>query len=266
MADPFWDLAMAPASAQEDVSSDTEYASSVYNCREVEIHGLRLCIRELLSEDGVMGEVGGELWSCSFVLALLLLQTEGLLSGSLCEVGAGCGLTGLVIARSGSALHITDAIPHLLENLEETIVLNEARYGQFAARPVVAALDWEDYAKASADRPAPPLGPFDVIFGSELVYTANQLCLADVFAQMLKPKTSIEDLAGELRPPCGVVLQRRDRIGWADFVERCETLGLRCTTTPVAELALDISSCQDQCELLLDDMVLCVIEKPQIST
>lgn len=81
------------------------------------------------------------------------------------ELGAGCGLCGLVCAQLGAArVLLTDYEPHVLALLAR----NAARNGLDAAR-AVRALDWL--------RPVPPdlAGAFTAVVGSDVVY-CRALC------------------------------------------------------------------------------------------
>lgn len=250
----------------------------------MELEGARATITEVVSDEGVLsGLVGGEIWRCSFMLALLILRHPALQQRSLCEVGAGTGLVGLIAARMGLQLTITDVVPSLLKNLEESVSDNERVHGIFPGqRPHIAALDWEDWA-LGVDAPAVdslPGAPYDVILGSELVYTPHHHCLADVLHRLLKPyvsseactewggsrgnvTVSVEGLWSLMQPPCAIIVQHGDRPGFSTFLERCEALGLVFNLTPAPQLGLGWEF--EGTRFASADMtgaVLCVIRNP----
>lgn len=77
-----------------------------------------------------------------------------------CEVGAGCGLTSIVLARLGAAVTVTDAdVSKCAGNLE----LNLS--GDAAARCRRQRLYWGDAAEAAACGP-----PFDVVVAGDCCY------------------------------------------------------------------------------------------------
>jgi hypothetical protein len=53
----------------------------------------------------------------------------------------------------GSSLLLAKVVPALVENLHETVALNEERFGPFAgARPLVVELDWCAFLEAEAEQ------------------------------------------------------------------------------------------------------------------
>ena len=112
---------------------------------------------------------GGQLWDASVVLALFL-RAHDLILGDVVELGAGCGLPGIDVARRGVArsVTLTDVPPAML-------ALAEANAQQNGADVSVARLDW-------ADEEADDF-PCDVLLGADVCYSPLH---ADLLASVVR--------------------------------------------------------------------------------
>ena len=103
-------------------------------------------------------------------------NVEGTAGGSfagrvVCELGAGCGLPGIVARVLGGAERVvlTDYFPHTVANLAHNIHANACAENVSAAK-----LDWADKSTWGDDL----VGSVDVIVGSDLVY--QESCVPDI--------------------------------------------------------------------------------------
>ena len=92
-------------------------ASRLLGRRRLVVH-----VRELSM---VRGGLGCALWDGSIVLARWLARNPQVVAGqTVVELGAGCGLPGLVAARVARQVVLTEYIPELVANLQYNIALN----------------------------------------------------------------------------------------------------------------------------------------------
>ncbi|TVU33630.1 hypothetical protein EJB05_25456 [Eragrostis curvula] len=118
-------------------------------------HDLRVDIIENIEED-----YGMFVWPCSVILAEYVWQQRSRFSGSrVVELGAGTSLPGLVAAKVGADVTLTD-IAHnteVLNNIRKICALNDANC-------TVLGLTWGDW-----DEPIFDLRP-DIILGADVLY------------------------------------------------------------------------------------------------
>ena len=121
---------------------------------------------------------GGIVWESAFCLAKYLRERSvGLVRSSkrgkkALEVGCGCGLLGLVLARDFAfdEVVMTDQ-SRVLENVtRENVEMNRKEIGGAATALHVMALDWEveEELKAVSER-----GPFDVVVGTDVLFSVH---------------------------------------------------------------------------------------------
>lgn len=110
----------------------------------------------------------GQLWPASQALARKMIKTD-IEGRRILEVGCGLGLASLVLQRRGANIIASDYHP-----LAEPFLDYNAKLNQL---PPVAYHDlpWE--------RPAPELGYFDMIIGSDILYERGH---ADTLARLIK--------------------------------------------------------------------------------
>ena len=141
---------------------------------------------------------GGIVWETAFLLALFLEhggeRGEWRAAGQrVLEVGAGCGLLGMVLAAAGCDVVLTEH-PVALANLRHNVGACAAAEG----RARVHRLDWEDEGDARAvqeaqrARGSPPT--FDTIVGTDVVFAEGmvqfrrQKPLAHIVYKMFNPQ------------------------------------------------------------------------------
>lgn len=98
---------------------------------------------------------GGQLWDASVVLALFL-RAHDLILGDVVELGAGCGLPGIDVARRGVARSVTLT--------DVMLALAEANAQQNGADVRVARYDWSETATACNFA-------CDVLLGADVCYS-----------------------------------------------------------------------------------------------
>lgn len=119
------------------------------------------------------------LWDSAILLADVLAEgVVELRDRRVLEVGAGVGLAGLAARRLGAAVTQTDHAPEALAVARE----NCARNGLAGIR--YRLVDWHDWEGA----PAPDLGSFDVVIGSDVLYAReSHEALLALIRQALSP-------------------------------------------------------------------------------
>lgn len=132
--------------------------------------------------------LGGEVWAGAFVLSEFLEAnaTEAVVARHVIELGAGCGLCGLVTAALGAdQVLLTDEYPDLLEdNIAKNHQLWDGRGSGVVAS---AALEWGDEESIK-----PFAGKFDTMIGSEITQLGRDLHLPllETVRVVLRPASS----------------------------------------------------------------------------
>ena len=108
-------------------------------------------------------DVGLRVWEAGYFLAEFLLKNPDLVEGRrVLELGAGCGLTGLVCASLRcKSVHMTDYTPPSIANLKHNVVCNCDFLGSNKDKVTVGFLDWTDYSAAP---------PVDTLIAADVVY------------------------------------------------------------------------------------------------
>jgi len=136
-------------------------------------------LQDFSAEIDVTKNTERKLWDGAFLLARYLENTDvfpaGFWNGHHCiELGAGCGLTGLVAWLLGASVTLTD-LPSATEHTKRCVHWNVDRLGQ--TNPILAerstAIQVKDYAWGSVHDLQHLSPPYDVIFGSDIVYCAD---------------------------------------------------------------------------------------------
>lgn len=120
--------------------------------------------------DEIIGNVSGndstgrKIWDAGRALSRLLpTMSDSLRGKKVVELGSGTGIVGLTAATEGATVCLTDGAGSVLPNIEANIEANDLRH-----LTDVRCLQWgneEQIAAVSA------LGPFDMIIGSDLLYS-----------------------------------------------------------------------------------------------
>ena len=134
--------------------------------------------------------LGNSMWGASFELVKFIKQRT-CFSGSVVEIGAGCGAVGLVMWSRGAAVTITDlehTVPFMQMNIDRNAQpaasKGRAKLQQISALP----LDWTVSADAEAVRAANGGQPFDLVIGAEVSYDDDlYAALIDTLLILLKP-------------------------------------------------------------------------------
>eukprot|EP00913_Durusdinium_trenchii_P016930 g15915.t1 len=160
------------------------------------------------SKPGSSVSTGAErVWGAGMVMAnyLSTWEANGL---EVVELGAGCGLPGLVLARNGASVTLTD-VPWLLQMLEYNVAANFSRSDPL--RPYVAPLRWgnsEDVAQVLQAIGRVP----DLVMGADLVYRERDFDALLGCIESLAPKRTL------------LAVQRRD-IALEAFMTRLKHRG-----------------------------------------
>ena len=158
---------------------------------------------------------GLSIWASAYVLAHWLVVEEGSLEGrAVMELGSGCGLAGIALAKNTAASEVvlTDFPTNTLENLRYNVALN-ARGGPGERGPAVRSLDWTD----KSTWPGP--GSIDLVIGSDLVYDDGMASLlAPLVAHVLRPGGNFIHIFPE-----------RGRVGVEEQTEALAATGLGLT-------------------------------------
>jgi len=122
-----------------------------------------------------------KLWDGAFLLARYLEHAGAFptrfWSGRHCiELGAGCGLTGLVAWLLGANVTLTD-LPSATEHTKSCVSSNVSRLGQTDPDLVErsSAIRVVDYTWGSSDDLQNLNPPYDVILGSDIVYSGESI-------------------------------------------------------------------------------------------
>ncbi|MBN3303452.1 EFMT3 methyltransferase, partial [Amia calva] len=131
--------------------------------------GEELRITQLFSAD--LG-VAAQVWDSALCLCRYLEQQQCVFSGQrVIELGSGTGILGILAARLGAQVTLTD-LPHTLPQLRHNVSANRPPQGWPGPPPEVRALCWgKDQGQFGQD--------WDVVLGADIVY------LQDSFPQLL---------------------------------------------------------------------------------
>ena len=129
-------------------------------------------------------------WDSAIVLskALERLEPSALQGTSACELGAGCGLPGLVLAARGARVLLSDLSANL-PLLEDNCRSNAHAWSE---APATCALAW--------GAPPPRSAPFDLVVGTDLFYAREAMgLLVDTLVSISGPATVVWLAAGRNR-------------------------------------------------------------------
>ena len=106
---------------------------------------------------------GYAIWAASLVMAqwMASMPSQRFHQKNILELGAGCGVPGLAVAKSSDAAQVilTDLNPTTVANLRTNVELND-----FGPTVVTAAIiDWDDVSTY-------PVEKMDIVIGSDLIY------------------------------------------------------------------------------------------------
>jgi predicted nicotinamide N-methyase len=190
-----------------------------------------LYIKELSIIDG---GIGCAVWDAAIILSRFIYENEQLFGNkTVCELGAGVGLPGIMAARFAQKCYLTDYIETIQENMEYNVKINSTvdddetddpiqqkknEYRRQVAKSAhVCMLNWDDIKTMPNPQPDIPLGTVDILLGSELTYTGNENtinCLLEiVFAYMSRPNGIFIEVLSDDRDGVTQFLEDGTRLG-----------------------------------------------------
>ncbi|CAJ1446427.1 unnamed protein product [Effrenium voratum] len=217
-------------------------------------------IRELPMADGVHASTGCQLWSSSVVLAREIMARPYLVEKkAVLEVGAGCGLLGISVARLARQMLITDGDEEVVRNLSHNLEINRSLWK--AAGPSLQdvscrVLRWEELL----EKPWPE-EPLEVIVASDIIYGNWGETVAEALCSVLAPGGLVllacsEDRRGGVRG----FQERMEQRGF-NILEtklRLQPLGAfrlyECRDGPLERRSLDLPKDRDE---ILDPGTVC---------
>jgi len=182
-----------------------------YNKKTRNYKGGQIYIREVPILEGGLGCA---LWDGSIILASWIYDHPDLFVGkTVLELGSGCGLPGILVARYAKSTLLTDYIDQTIENLKYNVTINsnldcdeeeqesEIKYKQNIAKTKVEHLDWDTISETPEKV---PIGEkFDIIIGTELTYSQKSVnTLAIVVNKFLNPNGIFYEVLSVDRDAC----------------------------------------------------------------
>jgi len=185
-----------------------------------EVGFVEACPR-LAADESDLQTTGAFLWAASLILAQWIAdELEAEMNGKcVVELGAGCGLPGLVASActEASSVTITDLASPTLENTKHNVTVNQTDGKTLE----LAELDW---CKKST-WPETLIGAVNVLVGSDLVYDIALVePLVNVVNSLVAPGGSFHYVSADT-----------GRQGCAEFVAALEAAGWAKTTKPAPE-------------------------------
>lgn len=144
--------------ADDDLFEETFSANCVY----------KFCGEEFTISQAFSANLGvaAPVWDAALHLCHFFEEKRLPLKGKkIIELGAGTGIVGILAARLGAAVTITD-LPLAVSQLQTNVTANTPPGGWPAGEPIVAPLSWGlDQESFSSD--------WDLVLGADIVYLAN---------------------------------------------------------------------------------------------
>jgi hypothetical protein len=174
-------------------------------------------IRQVTSRQGAQEDVGFVLWPSAIALSQWLVNNRHVLQDkTVLELGAGCGLVGLVAAKYAGVTLLTDFNPIVLHNIKLNIDLNGR-----SQKAVAMKLDFNQQT-GDSDR-----GWFD---GEEYQEPVDVIVAADMICQPADAISAAKTIHDALKSTTGVAYvvcaNGSHRYGVDCFPEACRQAGL----------------------------------------
>ena len=173
------------------------------------------------------------MWPSAVALSRWLVSNPHVIQDSnVLELGAGCGLSGLVAANlQPKSIILSDFNPTVLDNLQQNIALNNAN----TARAI--GLDFYQQCETSSSS-----GWIDM--DGEVHSAVNVIVAADIICQYQDSVAAATTIRNALLPD-GIAIvicaDAKHRFGVESFASECQKLGLVVETTNVT----DFSTCEE---------------------
>lgn len=118
-----------------------------------------------------------KIWEASIVLSEYLSSADMVKGASILELGAGMGLTGMVLGAMGNSVTLTDYNDHSLALLKRNAVHNKLQ------NIMIKKLDWLNPGTNKT---------YDIILGTELIYKEEFIDpVLDLLKRFLKPDGTV---------------------------------------------------------------------------
>ncbi|KAJ3693923.1 hypothetical protein LUZ60_009403 [Juncus effusus] len=187
-----WGLGQPAACKNNAFVRQSSHTLSLDSC------GRRITLVQSPSSMSAPGVTGAVMWDSGIILAKFLEHSVD--SGQLSlkgtravELGAGCGLVGIVGSLLGANVVLTD-LPDRLKLLKKNVETNVGE-GMTRGSAKVGELTWGDQIESELIDPSEP----DFLFGSDVIYSESAVDdLLTTLKELSGPHTTIF-LAGELR-------------------------------------------------------------------
>ena len=206
-------------STLERLSWAREYKSAVERFEKPYVHALADGTTLSLAQRPFTAEgFASTVWDSAIVLAKALerLDDAEVAGVRACELGAGCGLPGLVMAARGAKVVLSDLADNL-PLLEENCSANAHAFSAHASAPTTCALAW------GASPPAACAPPFDLLLGTDLFYARDAMqLLVDTLAALSGPRTVVWLAAGRNRQAADEFWPRAEERFNVEVVPRTE--------------------------------------------
>lgn len=119
------------------------------------------------------------IWNAAFALCALFEQggVDFDSSTTVLELGAGCGLVGIALAKAyGARVLLTDYEPRVIESLERNVLLNDLDPSSVR----IQSLDWANTTLPAAEIDTESKGHYNHIIAADLLYNDTELLYPDL--------------------------------------------------------------------------------------
>ena len=245
---------LVPAGVQEEENENGEH--------HLDHPTTTILISQVTARQSSQGDVGYVMWPSAIVLSRWLLSNQQhILGKSVLEIGAGCGLVGIAAARlfaqsnneeKKKCVTITDVNDLVIENIDKNILLNDV--SEVAS---VAKLDfYEQTGNNESGKWIEGLtyehrDPVDVVLAADIICQPSDAVAA---------AKTIYDALVPMGRAYVVCADSEHRFGIEIFQEECERVGLKVTTTNVADMSEELLLDCHSTSGYVDDMNLTFYE------
>lgn len=212
------------ASEDQGVQLQTSQSVCEFGGNSLEIREVGLLDTSRNTDD--LKTTGAFLWAASLALGKWIIDEKDFFAGKVvCELGAGCGLPGVVAYRCTDAQRvvISDLDSPTFPNTEHNVGLHEGR--REGAELTAHALDWKDEATWPEDL----LSQTDILIGSDLIYDLELVTpLVSVVRSLLRDGGDFFYVSAD-----------DDRAGLKEFVTAMKKVGFTTDSRPAPSAYLE---------------------------